>query len=116
MKEKIQGSCSANDSNVFDEGLDYSDFRNILYNCLKKLETRVTEIFDVANSINENRIKDARKLEDLTDVADFIRKKFEDCKAERRQMDEVIKSLRGQVSALHNNLKSLELKLDNQEQ
>ena len=58
--------------------LDESDCRNILYNCFKKLETRVTEIFDLANTTNENQIKGARKLEHLIEAVEFIRKKFED--------------------------------------
>ena len=106
MREEVQGSCSVDDSNVFDEGLEDVDCKNILYNCLKKLETRVTEIFDLANTANENQNKGTRKLEDLTGAFDFIRKKFEDYKAERRQKDKVIESLQGQLSALHNNLEN----------
>lgn len=34
--------------------------------------------FDSANTTNENQIKGARKLEDLTDVVEFITKMFED--------------------------------------
>ena len=54
VREKSEGSCSVNDSNFFDEGLDKSYCSNILYNYFKKLETRVTEIFDLANATNEN--------------------------------------------------------------
>lgn len=70
MREESQGSCSVDDSNVFDEELDDSDCRNILYNCLKKLKTRVTEIFDLVNTTNENQIRVARKLEELADAVD----------------------------------------------
>ena len=34
--------------------------------------------FDSANTTNENQIKGARKLEDLTDVVEFITRMFED--------------------------------------
>ena len=37
VRDESQGSCSVDDSNVFDEGLDDLDCRNILYNCLKKV-------------------------------------------------------------------------------
>ena len=116
MREKSQGSCSVDDSNVFDGGLDDSDCRNTLYNCLETFETRVTEIFGLGNTTNENQIKGARKLENLTDAVDFIKKKFEDYKAFRRQKDKVIKSLRGQFLALHNNLENLEVNLVKQGQ
>ena len=49
-----------------------------MYNCFKKLETRVTEIFEFANTTSENQIKGARKLEHLIEAVEFIRKKFED--------------------------------------
>ena len=116
MREKSQGSCSVDDSNVFDGGLDDSDCRNTLYNCLETFETRVTEIFGLGNTTNENQIKGARKLENLTDAVDFIKKKFEDYEAFRRQKDKVIKSLRGQFLALHNNLENLEVNLVKQGQ
>ena len=100
MRKESQGSCSVDDGNVFNDVLDDSDCRSNLCNCLKKLETKVTEIFDLANTANENQIKDARKLENLENAVDFIRKKFENYEAERQQKDEIIRSLRGKVSAL----------------
>ena len=51
-------------------------------------------------------MKIARKFEDLTNAVDFIRKKFADYEVEKRQKVEIVKSLRGQVSTLHNNLGS----------
>ena len=77
MREESQFSCSVDDSHVFDEKLDESDCRNILHNCFRKLEARVTEITDLASTTNDNQIKGARKLEHLTDAFEFIRKKFE---------------------------------------
>ena len=62
VKEESEVSCSVNDSNVFVERLDGLYCRNILYNCLKKLKTKVTEIFDLVNTTSENQIKGARKL------------------------------------------------------
>ena len=38
--------------------------------------------FDSANTTNENQIKGARKLEELTDVVEFITKMFEDYEVE----------------------------------
>lgn len=97
MRKESQGSCSADDGNVFN---DVSDCRSNLCNCLKKLETKVTEIFDLANTANENQIKNARNLENLEDAVEFIRNKFKNYEAERQKKDEIIRSLRGKVSAL----------------
>ena len=77
MREESQFSCSVDDSHVFDEKLDESDSRNILHNCFRKLEARVTEITDLASTTNDNQIKGARKLEHLTDAFEFIGKRFE---------------------------------------
>lgn len=108
-----EGSSSIEDSNVFEEVLGDLDCTVILHGCLKNLETRVTEISALANTINENKIKGARQLEDLTGALDFIRKKFEDYKKERIENDEVIKSLQqGQASAFHNIWKIQRLKFE----
>ena len=47
MREENQVNSSVDNSNVSDERLDDWDCRNMLHNCLKKLEARVTEMFDV---------------------------------------------------------------------
>ena len=83
---------------------------------MKKVEARVTKIFDLVKTTNKNQIECARKLENLTNAVNFIRKKFEVYEAEKREKDEVTKSLRGEVLALHNNLGNLKVKLDKQEQ
>lgn len=57
VREESQGSSSTEDSSVFDEVLGDSDCRIILHNCLKNLETRVTETFALANSIKKNKLK-----------------------------------------------------------
>ena len=60
----------------------FSNCRIILYNCLKNLKRRGTEIFNLTNTTNEYQIKDDGQLEDLTDAVDFFRKKSEDYEAE----------------------------------
>ena len=70
----------------------------------------------MANTANENQLKGAKQLNDLTDAVDFIRKKFEEYEEERQQKDEVIKALKGNVSTLHDHLEKLETTIDRQEQ
>ena len=36
MRKEIQDSCSVNDENVFDQGIDDLGYQNLLFNCLKK--------------------------------------------------------------------------------
>lgn len=116
VAEERQSSSSIERKNVFDEGLGDSDYINIFYNCLKNLSTKDTEIFDLANTTNENQVKSTRQLENLTYAVGFIRKKFEHYKRQqkKRQKDEAIKSIRGKVSSAFKNLENL--KHDKQEQ
>ena len=41
----------------FGEGLESAGCKVILFNCLKNLEVKVKEIFDLANTKNESQIK-----------------------------------------------------------
>ena len=36
MRKESQDSCSVNDGNVFDQGIDDLGCQNLLFNCLKK--------------------------------------------------------------------------------
>ena len=54
VAEERQNSSSIERKNVFDEGLGDSNYINIFYNCLKNLQTKDTETFDLANTTNEN--------------------------------------------------------------
>ena len=74
VREERQDSSSIDDNDDFDEGLGDSDYINIFYNCLKNLETKVTEMFDLANTTYENQIKSTRQLENLRYTVGFIRK------------------------------------------
>ena len=67
-----------------DEGLHDSGCHKIyIFNCSKNLETRVTKIFHLANTTNENQFNGTKQLNDVTDAVDFIRKKFEEYEEER---------------------------------
>ena len=47
-------AISTDDTDVFAEGLESADCKSILFNCLKNLEFKAKEIFDVANTPNES--------------------------------------------------------------
>ena len=54
MKDESQRNCSVDYNNAFNEGLNDTDSRNILYNSLKMLDTRVTN-FNLARNMNLER-------------------------------------------------------------
>ena len=73
MRKESQDSCSVDDGNIFDQGIDDSGCQNVLFNCLKN-----TEIFNVASTANENQLESAKQLNDLIDAVEFIREKLEE--------------------------------------
>ena len=98
-------SSSHGDHDVFEEGLDFSNCRSILFDCLKNLESKVSEIFANTNTLNKNQIKGENQLTDLTETVNFLSEMFHEFEANRKLKEEIIKSLLGQVSALYDDLK-----------
>ena len=90
------------DLNVFEEGLDSLSCRSILFDCLEK----VNEIFANSNTLKENQIKGEKQLTDLAETVNSLSEKFHKFETNRKFKKEIIKSLRGQVSVLHDDLKN----------
>ena len=103
--KEATSSSSYNDHDVFKEGLDSSNCKSILFDCLKNLESKVNEIFASTNTLKENQIKGEKQLTDLAETVNFLSEKFHEFEADRKLKEEIIKSLRGQVSVLHDDLK-----------
>ena len=75
-------SCSNHD--VFEEGLDSSNCRSILFDCLKNLESKVNRIFENTNTSKENQIKGEKQLTDLTETVNFLSENFYEFEADRK--------------------------------
>ena len=99
--KEVTSSSSYSDHDVFEEGLDSSRCRSILFDCLKNLESKVNEIFSNTNALKENQIKGEKQLTDLAEIFNFLSEKFHDFGADRKLKEEIIKSLLGQASVLH---------------
>ena len=112
--KEATSSSSYSDHDVFEEGLDSSSCRSILFDCLKNLESKVNEIFANTNTLKENQIKGEKQLTDLAETVNFLSEKFHEFEADRKLKEEIIKSLRGQVSVLHDDFKKMEAQLDQQ--
>ena len=111
--KEATSSSSYSDHDVFKEGLDCSSYRNILFDCLKNLESKVNEIFANRNTLKENQTKGEKQLTDLTETVNFVSEKLHEFQADRKLKEEIIKSLRGQVSVLHDDLKKWKHKWTN---
>ena len=72
-------SKETNDNtDVFTEGIESPCCASIPYDCLKTLESKVNEIYELSSSTKDAQIKDARQLEKVTESIMFINEKFEE--------------------------------------
>ena len=89
MKEKkIKERSSARltiHTYVFGEGLESADCKAILFNCLKKLEVKVKQIFGLPDTTNESQIKGEQQLKCLTELVEFISSRFDEYEADRKK-------------------------------
>ena len=115
MKEKKEGSSasSIDDTDVFGDGLDSANCLALLFNCLKNLEVKVKEIFDLANTTNESQIKGEQQLKCLTDSVEFISAKFDKYGIDRKKKNEMINSLEKKVLGLTEKVDKLSSLLTN---
>ena len=105
IAKEATSSSSYSDLDIFEESLDSSSCRSILFDYLKNLESKVNEIFENTNTLKENQIKGEKQLIDLAETVNFLSEKFHEFEADRKLKEEIIKSLRGQVPVLLNDLK-----------
>ena len=58
-KKPREGSSGSytDDVDIFEEGVESADCRKILFNCLKKLEEKMKDLYLLANSNKEMQIK-----------------------------------------------------------
>ena len=106
-KKAKEATSSSSYSNcyVFEEGLDSSNCRNILFDCLKIFESKVNEIFVNQNTLKENQLKGEHQLTGLAETVNFLSEKFHEFEAHRKLKEKIIKTLHGQVSVLRDYLK-----------
>ena len=117
-KKPREGSSGSytDEFDIFEEGVESVDCREVLFNCLKKLEQKMNDLYLLANSNKEMQIKGDKQLIDLTSSVDFLTSKFDELERERKEKDELINSLQIEVSSLKVEVKNLEKEADGQEQ
>ena len=63
---------------VFSEGMESEDCKSILYKCLKNLDRKVNEIYNLARSTQQLQIKDDGYLSEIQKTVDFLSTKFDE--------------------------------------
>ena len=78
---------TSDDTDVFAEGIESPRCTSILYDCLKNLELKVNEIFELSSSTKDAQIKGAKQLEDVSESITFINEQIEEDEADRKQKE-----------------------------
>ena len=76
---------ASDDTDVFTKGIESPRCKSILYDCLRNLESKVNEIYELSSSTKDAQIKDAKYLEDVSESIKFINEKFEEYEADWKQ-------------------------------
>ena len=114
QKKKRNHFCFKYDyeCDVFNDTLYNEDFRDILLNCLKKLEKEVKTIRSLIDQNRLTQIKGEQSLADLSKPVKFITDKIVEFGTERQKKNKIIKERNEKVSALTERSKVHEKKFD----
>ena len=109
-KKRREGSLNTSASSdipddLFTESLKDPDCVAILLN-IKKMEKQITQISDNTKKLKEKQIKSKSHLREQDHSVDFITKKFEKYKQERKEREEIINNLTENVVNQHKRLMS----------
>ena len=106
----------ADDTDVFNEGIDLSDCKEILFNCLKNLEAKVMEIYEQGNNKKNMHIKGEKQLVVPAESVKFMTSKFDELKKNRKEKEKIINNLKGEVIYLSKKLGKMDQRIDAQQQ
>ena len=89
-RKKIRGGSSArttDNSDVFEEGLESTECKEILFDCLRNLQEKITEIFNLAQDTKNMQIKGDKQLEELKSSAEVMSDKFDEYEKDRKEKE-----------------------------
>ena len=72
---------------MFKEALKSDDCVAILCNCMKDLEEKINELFQIISSAKDNQVQDELQLKDLNEVVNFICRNFDEYEKEKKERE-----------------------------
>ena len=86
QKKAREGSLEENPEvdSVFTTSMDSPECLQILFSCLQNVEKSVKEIHEMQEKTQSSQIKGELQLKELSAAVEFITKKFDQHKAERK--------------------------------
>ena len=118
-RKKIRdGSSASNTDNcdVFEEGLESPECKEILFNCLRNLQEKVTEVFNLAQDTKNMQIKGDKQPGELKSSVEVMSDKFDEYEKDRKEKEKIINGLQNEVSFLKERIDLLEKMSDDSEQ
>ena len=91
---------TSDDTDVFTKGIESLRCDITLYDCLKNLESKINEIYDLFSSTKDTHIKGAKQLEDVSESIKFINENFEEYEADWKQKEKEISELKENLAPL----------------
>ena len=83
---------TSDDTDVFTKRIESLRCAITFYDCLKHLESKVNEIYELFSSTKDTHIKGAKQLEDVSESIKFINEKFEEYEADWKQKEKEIET------------------------
>ena len=85
-KKKIRDDSSASTTEL-------PECKEILFNCLRNLQEKVTEIFNLAQNTRNMQIKGDKQLEELKSSVKVMSDKFDEYKKDRKEKEKIMHGL-----------------------
>ena len=89
-RKKIRDGSSASTTDncgVFEEGLESPECKEILFNCLRNLQEKVTEILNLVQDMRDIQIRGDRQLEELKSSVEVMSGKFDEYKKDQKEKE-----------------------------
>ena len=100
---------------MFEEALKSDDCVAILCNCIKNLEEKMNELFQITSHAKDSQIKGKLQVKDLNETVNFICTKFDEYGKERKGREQIIKNLEENVSVMSKKVQNLKKEIDKHE-
>ena len=88
QRKKIRDGSSASTTdncNVFEEGMESSECKEIFFNCLRNLQEKVIEIFNLPQDARNMQLKGDNQLEELKSSVEVMSDKFDEYEKDKNK-------------------------------
>ena len=99
---------------VFPKDAGLEEGEKSLFDTVKDIQRQILTIINTTNEVKERQIKGESHLNELTTSLKNFSAKIDDYEKERKEKDQIIKTMQGRIDTLSGKIDSLTLQLDDQ--